>query len=753
MNLAQLLDVLREDPCVTHWRTLPARQAQWRPFPPGLDPRLTGALQGLGITALYSHQAEAIRSALAGADTTVVTPTASGKTLCYNVPVLDAILKDEASRALYLFPTKALAQDQLAELRRLSEAAAPQIKVYTYDGDTEPAARSAIRAVGHIVVTNPDMLHTGILPHHTRWVRLFSSLKFVVVDELHQYRGVFGSHVANLLRRLQRVCRFYGSSPVFICASATIANPGELASRLLGREARVVDENGAPSGEKHFVFYNPPVVNRSLGIRRSSTLEARRLAAGFLKAGVRTIVFARSRIVTEVLLSYLKADAGPAAGAVRGYRGGYLPKERREIERGLREGSVRAVVSTNALELGIDIGGLDAAVLAGYPGSIASTWQQAGRAGRRTDTSVAVLVASSSALDQFVVTRPDYFFRKSPEHGLVNPDNLYILMSHLKCAAFELPFADGEEFGVSTTPALLEFLGEEGVLRRTGDRWHWMSASFPAEEISLRSASAENVVIIDTTRGARVIGEVDRFSAPMLVHEDAIYLHEGRQFHVDKLDWAEGKAYVRPVDVDYYTDAELSVDLKVLACNKEAARPAATHGWGDVRVNALVPMYKKVKLHTHENIGSGRVHLPESELHTTAYWAAVSEEALEGLSKPELQGALSGLANLLANIAPLYLLCDRRDIRVVPQLKSPFTGLPTVFCYDAYPGGTGLSERLFSLAPAVLAAAADLLAGCQCEAGCPSCVGPAITAGPAPKQAAGLLLKLLGEGDGHGLSG
>src|SRR5215208_4816263 len=602
MNVPQLVEHLLKSRDhsgnIAAFRHNPARPPTYAPLPDGLDPRLKAAYAKRGIGQLYTHQAEAIQHTLTGRNVVVVTPTASGKTLCYNLPVLDAILKDPNARALYLFPTKALARDQQAELHRLVEEIGADVKTFTYDGDTPATARRAIRQAGHVVVTNPDMLHTGILPHHDKWVRLFENLRYVVVDELHHYRGVFGSHVANVLRRLRRICAFYGTNPQFICCSATISNADELGSRLteygaladlelvgvteaspelVERAERLVDlplrlvqDNGAPSGEKFLLFYNPPVVNRQLGIRRSSTLMARELAGQFLQAGLQTIVFARSRLTVEVLLHYMQEVARRrhlAPETVRGYRGGYLPKERRAIERGIRDGSIRGVVATNALELGIDIGGLEAAVLVGYPGSIASTLQQMGRVGRRDSASVAVLVATSSPLDQFIVTHPDYFFGRTPESGLVNPGNLVIRANHLRCAAFELPFEVGERFGGPATDELLRYFEEDGALHYNGTskKWYWASERFPAEAVSLRTAASDNFVIVDTTiTGApRVIGEMDRYAAPVYLHEEAIYIHGGQQHQVEKLDWEEKKAYVRKVSVDYYTDAELAVHIQV----------------------------------------------------------------------------------------------------------------------------------------------------------------------------------------------
>src|SRR6058998_1127764 len=588
VSLEQILDGLARDPefsqMVTRWERIPPRRASYAEYPAWLDGRISASLRRRGIEALYSHQAEALETAHAGKHTVVVTPTASGKTLCYDLPVIDAIAKDPSARALYLFPTKALAQDQLAELERLSTEMEIELKTFTYDGDTPPQVRAAIRSAGHVVITNPDMLHTGILPHHTKWVKLFENLRFVVLDELHTYRGVFGSHVANVLRRLRRICEFYGSHPLFICTSATIANPEELARHHIEDDVIVIDESGAPRGAKVLVFVNPPVVNRNLGVRKSALLTGRDIAATLLASGVQTIAFARSRVQTELLLTYLRARFPQPQWPqelIRGYRGGYLPSERRAIERGLRDGSVRGVVSTNALELGIDIGALQAAVLLGYPGTVASTWQQMGRAGRREDLSAAFLVATSSPMDQYVVQHPEYVLDRSPEAGLVNPDNLHVLVHHLKCAAFEIPFEQRERFGTEDTPGVLAYLDEQGILHEADGRYHWAAQSFPAEGMSLRTATSDNVVVVDQTDGKqRVIGEIDRFGAPLTLHEQAIYLHEGRQLQVERLDWENQKAYVREVKVDYYTQAGESVRIRVLDefARQDSARFGRAHG-------------------------------------------------------------------------------------------------------------------------------------------------------------------------------
>ncbi|MDQ8733747.1 DEAD/DEAH box helicase [Paenibacillus sp. LHD-38] len=732
---------------VTHWRTLAPRDARTAPLPEGLHHAWKEALNSRGVSELYTHQAEAYRAVRAGHHVVAVTPTASGKTLCYNLPVMQSLLENEEGRALYLFPTKALAQDQVAELQALADLMDVGIKTHTYDGDTPPTVRTAIRNAGHIVVTNPDMLHSAILPHHTKWVKLFENIKYIVIDEVHAYRGVFGSHVANVMRRLKRICKFYGSTPQFICASATIDNPQEHAERLIGEKVTLVDNNGAPMGEKHFVFYNPPVVNKQLGIRRSSVLETRKLAGLLLKQGVQTIVFARSRVRVELLLTYLQELIRDKINdkSIRGYRGGYLPKLRREIERGLRSGEIRGVVSTNALELGIDIGQLQACVLNGYPGTIASTWQQSGRAGRRLESSITFMVASSNPLDQYMIQNPDFFFNRPPERALIHPDNLLVLMDHVKCAAYELPFEAGDTFGSESLEDMMEFLVEEKVLHKAGSRWFWMEQSFPAHNISLRSAAQENFVIIDNTNGSRVLGEVDRFSAPTLIHEEAIYIHEGVQYQVEKLDYPEKKAYVREVSVDYYTDANLAVELKVLYVDKERESGELIRQYGELTVNAKPTIFKKIKLRTHENIGSGPIHLPEEELHTSGYWFSFSEEAAARKSKNEMQFALLGIANVLVHIAPLYLMCDPFDIRVVPQVKAVHTQKPTIYFYDRYPGGIGLSERLFEVHDDLIRQAKSLIRACTCLSGCPACVGPIEEVGLLGKQQA---LELLNEAEG-----
>ncbi len=745
---------------VTAVRRLPAVAAEYADFPPGIDARLVAALNGRGVSQLYVHQAEAVRHALAGRSVVITTPTASGKTLCYNLPVLDAILQDPSSRALYLFPTKALAQDQLAELHGLCETidrgSGDAIGVFTYDGDTPQDARRTIRSRAHVVLSNPDMVHSGILPHHPRWAKLFENLKFVVIDELHAYRGVFGSHLCNVLRRLRRICAHYGSHPVFICSSATIANPRELAERLTGQPFELVEKSGAPRGEKFFVFVNPPVVNQQLGIRRSYLGETRRIASEFLKRHLQLIVFAQSRLSTEILTTYLKDDFEDVPGGpekIRGYRGGYLPMRRREIEKGLRDGVVRAVVSTNALELGIDIGALDVSVMAGYPGTIAATWQRAGRAGRRASRSAAVMVASSAPLDQFVVRNPAYFFDASPERALIDPDNLHILVDHVKCAAFELPFTAAEAFGAHDVQEILGVLAEQGLVHLSGEsgddhaRWTWTNESYPADAVSLRSVSSDNFVVVDITRESRVIGETDFSSGPSTLHPKAIYIVEGKLFQVEKLDVEGRKAYVREVDCDYYTDA--ITYTRVTSLETFAQEGMASHG--EVHVVSRVVGFKKIKFYTNENVGSGELDLPEQQMHTTSYCLTIPESVMGLLpyAADDRRDGVVALSFALRQVAQLLLMCDRHDIGISIDSddlsENPAPGVTTarIFVYDNYPGGIGFSAPLFRMHRELLEATRTLISECACESGCPGCVGPVGNTGPLAKAAALRILDLL----------
>jgi len=762
-------------PCITDLRVFKKREGQYRSFPDFLHPLLKEALKHGGIESLYSHQAEAIEQVEMGRDIVVVTPTASGKTLCYNLPVLNKKLSAPFSKAFYLFPTKALSQDQMVELQNLIGRLEKTIKTFTYDGDTPQDARQAIRTQGDVVITNPDMLHTGILPHHTKWVTFFQSLRFVVIDEIHTYRGIFGSHMTNVIRRLKRICDFYGSNPQFICCSATIANPKDLAERLLEREVYLIDQNGAPSSEKIFLFYNPPVVNKELGIRGNHIHAARRLASPFLKEGVQTILFATSRLNVEVLTKYLKDRFEKKLedkGKVRGYRGGYLPEVRREIEKGLRERQIQAVVSTNALELGIDIGDLDVCIIAGYPGSIASTYQQAGRVGRRTEKSLAILIARSQPLDQFIVENPDYFFGRAPEFGLINPDNLLILLNHIQCAAFELPFRDGDRFGKEDLREILRYLEEKGTLHYVDQHWYWTKDAYPAEKVSLRTASEENFVVVDTTKKKEeVIAEVDFTAAHTTLYEGAVYLCQSELYSVERLDYQNRRAYVKKTSGEYYTDAIDYTDVSILEGFESKPEAGILYEHGEVRVVTRIVGYKKIRFYTLENLGYGKIELPDLQFHTTSYWITFKKELLGRLPYPRLEvieGVL-GLGYAFHSMAALHLMCDLHDlnrcvgdrgakwfIRLSRDSKGTYSFFnfseeltdqtvdlfePTLFLYDNYPGGIGLSQQIFDDTMSLLEKTIRLISKCDCQLGCPSCVGPVKEVGEKSKEVALALLK------------
>ena len=837
MTLASLLSRWRSDPQVApnivEWRTLPPRPASLAPFPADLHPALAEALRARGIQSLYSHQAAAWQHTRLGQHLVVVTGTASGKTLCYNLPVLDALLRDPEARALYLFPTKALAQDQQAALQELLAGlpggSPASVASAIYDGDTPTSHRPAIRTTARLVLSNPDMLHTGILPHHTAWEDFWRGLRFVVLDEMHVYRGVFGSHVANLLRRLKRITRFYGTDAgggpalQFILTSATIGNPGELAERLVEAPVAMVAEDGSARGPRHFLIYNPPITDPDLGLRRGVLQESVRLADDLLAYGLQTIVFGRTRRSVEIILTTLRerandpdnpggADlqASPDKTPLRGYRSGYLPSQRRAIEQGLRQGEVRLVAATTALELGIDIGSLQAAILAGYPGTIAASRQQAGRAGRGEAPALAVLVASSSPLDQFLARHPDYFFERTPEQGLINPDNLLILLEHLRCAAFELPFQAGEGFGrleAARVAEFLDFLQGQGVLHRSGEKYFWAADQYPAQGVSLRSASPDAVVLQvqeSEDSAPRTIGQVDFPSAPWMVHPGAIYLHEAQMFYVRSLDLEQGLAVLTPTNSEYYTEPRLETSVEAVEKATQADVPGGVKAYGQLLVTTQVVGYRKVRWHTYENLGLGELDLPPSQLDTTGYWLALSPEAVDGLreqglwsndanqygpgwnalrqrvrardgyrcqvcglpetdrahdvhhkvpfrafASPEqahqlqnlvtlcpachrraeaavrIRSGLAGLAFTLGHLAPLFLMCDARDLGVHADPQASLAeGAPAVVLYDRVPAGIGFSERLYELHGELMQRASELVAGCACTDGCPSCVGP-----------------------------
>jgi DEAD/DEAH box helicase domain-containing protein len=759
---------------------LPGRKADWAGMPGTLDPRLAGALAARGLTRLYRHQAKAWDLARAGAHYVVVTPTASGKTLCYNLPVLQTVLAD-AGKALYLFPTKALAQDQVAELLEINAAGSLGVRAYTFDGDTPGDARKAVRTRADIVVSNPDMLHQAILPHHTKWAQFFESLRFVVIDETHSYRGVFGAHVANVLRRLRRILAFYGASPQFILSSATIANPGELAERLIGAPVEIVTRSGAPQGERRLLLWNPPVINPDLGIRASARSQTNRIARLAVRSGLKSIVFARSRLMVEVLTKYLKDvfDKDPRRPSrVFAYRGGYLPTQRRATERQLREGSVDCVVSTSALELGVDIGSLDVCVLNGYPGSIAATWQRLGRAGRRSRSALGVLVAGSEPLDQYIVRNPDFFLGASPEHARIDPDQLLVLLDHVRCAAFELPFGPNDAFSDRVpTAELLRYLANDGVLHEEQGCWHWITDAYPANAVSLRSVAEGNFVVIDQDRdGRQVIAEVDFSSAPETLYEGAIYMVQAAPYQVERLDWVGRKAFVRPTRADYYTDAVVYTRLKILErfASEPSGQGLVAHG--EVHLVRRFAGYKKIRYYTHENVGYGNIGLPDQEMHTTAAWWEIRPGVLE-TTLPSRQMALDGFlgaAYAMHHVAALQSMSETSDLcravgdgdgrwfattgadgrgqfrgadgaELAPDHQGAFR--PAVFLYDNHPGGIGLSEPLYRGSTALLQGARELIERCDCRYGCPACVGPILASdearGYSPKALALTVLELL----------
>ena len=767
---------------------IPALEGRYEALPSELHPRLVEALRGRGIERLYKHQAQAWRSIRAGQHTVVVTPTASGKTLCYNLPVIQGAL-EKSGKALYLFPTKALSQDQVAEVLALNQAGDLGIKAFTFDGDTPGDARKAVRTRGDIVVSNPDMLHQGILPHHTKWAQFFEGLSHIVIDELHTYRGVFGSHMANLIRRLRRVANFYGVEPTFVMCSATIANPGELANRLIEAPVHTIDESGAPAGPKTVLLWNPPVVNSDLGIRASARSQSTRIARMAVKGGLKTIVFAQTRIMVEVLTKYLKDvfDSDPRRESrVRAYRGGYLPSERRTTEAQLRGGDVDCVVATSALELGVDIGALDVCILNGYPGSIAGTWQRLGRAGRRQRPALGVLVASSAPLDQFIVRNPDFFLGSSPEHARIAPNQLLILLDHVRCAAFELPFRVDERFGTEQVETMLDYLEEEGLVHREGEQWHWTADSYPANAVSLRSVADGNFVVVDITDGAKqVIAEADYSGAAMTLYEGAIYMVQARPWQVERLDWEGRKAFVRQTAADYYTDAVDYTKLKVL---EEFERHGTHNGGcahGEVHLVRRVAGYKKIRYYTHENVGYGKVNLPDQEMHTTAVWWGLETDVLDTAFDTRWQAldGFLGAAHAMHFVAALLTMSERQDLgrsvgnadatwsttigldgRGAPRamagepvnLDSEGQFKPTLYLYDNYPGGIGLSAPLYELRNQVLERSIEMVAACACAAGCPACVGPILAgddsgrAGPDSASPKGLALRVLGLLAGQG---
>jgi len=754
--------------CFTAERALPPAEASFAPVPPRLHESLHRALRQRGIAQLYTHQVEAIDAALSGQHVVVATPTASGKSLCFHLPVLNALVEDPEATALFIYPTKALSRDQEHNLRELMKDAELRSGAMVYDGDTPADARRAARERCRVVLTNPDMLHAGIMPNHARWASLFQGLRYVVLDELHTYRGVFGSHMAHVLARLRRVARFHGSNPVFISATATIGNPREHAARLIGavpEDVKLVDRSGAPRSTREVYVYNPPVVNEELGIRASTLKQSVNLAADLVRARVPTIVFGPSRNSVEIMLKYLRARVGDVAGsdAIMAYRGGYLPERRRAIEAGLRNGQVLCVVATNALELGIDIGDLDAVVCAGYPGSVAGTWQRFGRAGRRGDTSIAVLVCSSDSLDQYLAREPQYLLDSNAEEARIDPSNVEVLIQHLKCAAFEAPFeisargsrvanpepAVGESYltlDPNATRDALDYLASHGLVHEAGGRYHWSGEAFPANNVSLRNIGWDNFVIVDVATN-QSIAELDFRATHTMLHEQAIYQHDAEQYQVERLDFENHKAFVRKVAPDYFTTALTYRTVAVIEERTKHELGRAILGFGDVKVVEKVTGYKKIKFFTHENAGYGDVHLPEMQMHTTSFWLTLPESVLATLPYPRATviDGLRGLGGALETVSTLAMMCDPRDLGQTlgdgglpgadGALAAPGRDFhagrtggfdPTVFLFDAHPGGVGLAERLFERAPELLDQARLLIETCPCKSGgCPACVGPA----------------------------
>jgi DEAD/DEAH box helicase domain-containing protein len=752
-------------PCLAAEQRLEAQSAEHAPIPALLAAPLRQALHARGIEQLYTHQVEALEAALDRRHVVVATPTASGKSLCFHLPVLNAIHEDPTASALFLYPTKALSRDQEHSLLSLIGEAGLQVPAAVYDGDTPGDARRAARERCRILLTNPDMLHAGILPNHARWASTFQNLRYVVLDELHTYRGVFGSHMAHVLGRLRRIARFHGADPTFVCATATIGNPREHAARLIGaapEEVVLVDRSGAPGSSRHFLLYNPPVVNAELGIRASTLKQTVALAAELVRAKVPTIVFGPSRNSVEVMLKYLRARCGDVAGsdAIMAYRGGYLPEARRRIERGLRNGEILCVVATNALELGIDIGDLDAVVCAGYPGSVAGTWQRFGRAGRRGELSIALLVCSSDAVDQYLAREPGYLLGAGAEEARIDPSNVEILIQHLKCAAFEAPFeltskgsrpadprpAVGESYlglDAAATRDALDYLAGHGLVHESGGRYHWSGQAFPANNVSLRNIGWDNFVIVDLATN-QSIGELDWRAAHTMLHEQAIYQQDAEQYQVERLDYDNHKAFVRKVEPDYFTTALTYRTVAVIEENVTCELGRASAGFGDVKVVEKVTGYKKIKFFTHENAGYGDVHLPEIQMHTQSFWLTVPETVVAEFAFPRAAviDALRGLLHALETVATLALMCDPRDIGQTlgdGAEGRPGSGLgpgrdpqhgrtggfdPTLFLFDAQPGGVGLSERIFERAIELVGRARALIERCPCRGGCPACVGP-----------------------------
>jgi len=837
-SINSLLERFYKDPStaanVTASRTIPASEGIFDPYPQGIHPSVLQGLAHEEITALYSHQRMAWELAQKGENFAVITGTASGKTLCYNLPIFNRLIIEPQTRALYLFPTKALAHDQLSMIKWLMEncnIVKGSIVPAAYDGDTPHRIRAKIRDNSQLILSNPDMLHTGILPRHPQWAEFFGHLRFVVIDEMHTYRGVFGSHVANVIRRLKRIAGYYGSSPQFFLTSATIGNPQQLAEGLTASPVQIIDTDGSQRGEKHFLIYNPPIIDRELGLRASLIQECVNLSQTAFDHHVQTIIFGRSRRSVEVLLSNMRASLSSASGnistQIRAYRSGYLPKKRREIEKGLRNGDVRMVVATTALELGIDIGNLDMVILAGYPGTISGTWQQAGRAGRKQATSLAILVASSNLIDQYLANKPEFFFDQSPEKALINPHNLLIMLDHIKCALFELPFDADDAFGdldAETTHQFLEFIHQNGECYKANQKYYWMSEQFPSGAISLRNATGERYTLQDISQSPTVsIGEIDGESVYWMVHPQAVYLHEGEDYIVTDLDDETHTVSLYPSQVDYFTRAKQETEINILETISELPIQHGSKAYGEISVVTQVVGFQKLKNGTLENLGFFDLSLPSTKLQTFGSWIKINQSGIDqlrdqglwnndpndygpawsiqrkkalerdnytcqvcGLRGPEMlhhvhhktpfrmfptaiaanslenlvtlcpachrrvearfriRSGLAGFGYVLGNLAPLFVMCDARDIGVFTDPRSVFNdGAPLVAIYDMVPGGIGFSQSLYDTFTTLLTASLELVEGCACKDGCPACVGPGGEFGLSGKIETIGLLKLL----------
>ena len=734
-RLAEATDTQRQ---IAHAVDLPERPAQYVDVE--LHPHVRRALQEQGIEQLYSHQAEAIEHVRAGRHVVVVTGTASGKTLCYAVPILGTLADDPMATVLGLYPTKALAQDQLRGLEKLAAGAADcQLVAGTYDGDTPQTQRRKIRDRAQVILTNPDMLHQGILPGHGRWGRFFTHLRYVVIDEIHAYRGVFGSHLANVLRRLHRICDHYQATPQFVCCSATIGNPREHAERLVGRPMELVDTDGSPRGRKKFVLWNPPHLQSGTaasqpgagGERRSALWTAVDLMAALVENEIQTITFVQTRLAAELVFAYTRQRLEPIsrklAERVHAYRGGYLPEERRDIERRLANGEILGVASTNALELGIDIGSLDACIIVGYPGTIASTWQRAGRAGRSSNDAVVFLVAQNAPIDQYLMCHPEYVFGQNPEQAVVDPDNPHVAIGHLKSAIYELPMPDADVPGFGEfAPVLLELIEEEGHVRHQDGMWFWSSTDYPAAAVSLRNISGAVYTIQDRAADDQVIGTMDESSAMSQLHTHAVYLHGAETYFVDELDMDKKIAFVERQDLDYYTQSVQSSEIRIDDKDYEKPWGKCTLGFGDVTVVTHIPMFKKVKFHTRDSLGFEELEMPPQQLDTVSLWLAPPPEVAEAVLRHNrvLAEGLIGVANCLAEVAPMFVMCDVQDIGVV--VDSANLGQDAVFLYDRYPGGMGYAERCAEVLPDLIESVHTVVSRCACEWGCPSCVGAAV---------------------------